>query len=110
MSSQAGIKSDARASRAQLAKSFQEVRRRLSLPQLAEDALAGLDPKLGFLGRVKSGIRRHPLLAAVLLAGAGWLVSDASQGSGRSGLNGLSRSRHPAKPANTTTNHKGEPR
>ncbi len=108
MNSLIQIKDDARARRAQVTKSFQEVRDRFGLPQLAEDALAALDPKLGFLGRVKSGIKRNPLLAAVLLAGAGWLVSDASQGSGRSGLNGLSRSRHPAKPANTTTNHKGE--
>jgi len=110
MSLQGRIKNDAHASRAQLAKSFQEARRRLSLPQLAEDALARFDSKLGFLGRVKSGIRRHPLLAAVLLAGAGWLVSDASQGSGRSHLNGLSRPRHPAKSVNTTTKLKGEPR
>jgi hypothetical protein len=110
MSSLAAIKSDVHASRAQLAKSFQEVRRRLSLPQLAEDALAGFDWKLGFLGRVKSGIRRLPLLAAVLLAGAGWLVSDASRGSGRSGFNGLSCPRHPARSVNNTTNLKGEPR
>lgn len=109
MSLQARIKNDARASRAQLAKSFQEVRQRLSFPQLAEDALAGVDPKLRFLGRVKSAIKRNPLLAAVLLAGAGWLVSDASQGSGRSGLNGSSRPRRPAKAVNSTTNRKGDP-
>ncbi len=109
MNSLIQINDDARARRAQLAKSFQEVRHRLSLPQLAEDALIGLDPRLGFLGRVKSGIKHNPLLAAVLLAGAGWLVSDASQGSGRSGLNGSNLPRHPAKTANNTTNRKGDP-
>ena len=102
---------DARASRTQLAKSFREVRRRLSLPQLAEDALAGLDPKLEFLGRVKLGLKRHPLLAAGLLAGAGWLINDASQaGRGRRGPNGSGRSRRPAQSVNNDTNHKGVPR
>jgi len=87
---------DARASRSQLAKSFREVRRRLSLPQLAEDALAGSDPKLAFLERAISGVKRHPLLAAGLLAGAGWLITGASQaGRSRRGPNGSGRSRRP---------------
>jgi hypothetical protein len=109
MNSLTRIKNDARACRTQLTKSIQEVRHRLSFAQLADDALAGLDSQLGFLGRAKSAIKRNPLLAAGLLAGAGWLVSDASQGRGRGGLHGSNRPRHSAKSVNTTK-LKGEPR
>jgi hypothetical protein len=105
MDSLTEIRNDARARRAQLTKSFDNVRRRLSLPQLAEDALAKLDPELVFLGRAQSAIKRNPLLAAVLLTGAVWLVSDASQG-GRSGPD--HRARRATRAINDTTNHKGE--
>ncbi|MGQ0485329.1 MAG: hypothetical protein ACT4SY_08280 [Hyphomicrobiales bacterium] len=97
---------EVRARRAQLAKSFEDVRRRLSLPQLAEDALAKLDPELVFLGRAQSAIRRNPLLAAGLLAGAVWLVSDASQDGRRSGPD--RRARRGGRAINDTTNHKGD--
>ena len=71
---------DARASRAELIAAVQNLRRRLSLPELAEDALRAIDPQLTFLGRVKGRIQRNPLLAAALLAGAGWLAGGGSNG------------------------------
>ena len=67
---------EARASRAELQDSLRDVGKRLTLPELAEDALRALDPKLTILGRVKTGIQRQPLFASALLAGAGWLVSS----------------------------------
>ena len=74
---------DARRSRAELIATVEELRHRFSLPQLAEDALGAIDPELTFLGRVKAGIERHPLLASALVAGASWLAVDALKAGGR---------------------------
>ena len=104
MKSLAKARSDARASRAELTRNLHDIRRRLSPPELAADALAMVDPELNFLGRVQSGIKRNPLLASVLLAGAGWLFSDTLRARGSNGRNGSHRSRTLKKP----TNHKGD--
>jgi hypothetical protein len=102
MKTHAEIISDARESRAALAKSLQRLRRRLNPPELANDALAMLDPQLKFLGRAFAGIKRHPLLAAALVAGAGWVVSGASS------RGGLLHARSRKKTLNNTNNHKGD--
>ncbi len=106
MDSLTEIKKDVRARRTQLVKSFENVRHRLSLPELAEDALTKIDPGLRFLGRAQSAIKRNPLLAAALITGAAWLVSDAAQGGSRSGPG--RRARRAAGAVNHITNRKGE--
>ena len=98
-------RNEVRALRAGLAKSLQEVRRRLKPPELVEDALAMLDPERRFLGRVQSGIKRNPLIAAILLAGAGWLIADAPNDNGKSNR---ASSRRPRKASKPTINHKGD--
>jgi len=62
------------ARRAALKVTSEEVRGRLSPPQLAEDALAALDPQLAFLGGVASRVQHNRLLSLAVLAGVGWLV------------------------------------
>lgn len=99
---------DARASRAELIAAVQDLRRRLSLPELAEDALRAIDPELTFLGRMKARIQRNPLLAATLLAGAGWLAGGASEAGSRSDGNGLRQSRRRKSHDEKTTRAKGE--
>lgn len=61
-------------------KSIDEVRGRLTLPQLTEDAISLLDPDLIFPRRVQSAVRNKPLVAALLVAGAGWLVASGGNG------------------------------
>ena len=100
--------SDARASKADLIKTYHDIRRRLSLPELAEDALRAIDPELTFLGRVKAGIQRNPLLAAALLAGVGWFAGDASEAGGRSNGNGSRRSQHRKMNHENTNTAKGD--
>ena len=100
--------SDARVSRADLIKTYHDIRRRLSLPELAEDALRAIDPELTFLGRVTAGIQRNPLLAAALLAGAGWLAGGASEAGGRSNGNGSRHSHHRKTNEDSTTKVEGE--
>lgn len=82
---------DARRNRATLIATVEELRHRLSFPQLAEDALGAIDPELTFLGRLKAGIERHPLMASALVAGASWLAVDALKAGGRSYGNGSRR-------------------
>ena len=108
MKSLAKARSDARSSRAELTKNFQDIRRRLSPSQLTADALAMVDPELTFLGRVQSGIKRNPLFASVLLAGAGWLFSDTIRARGNSGRNGSHRSRTLKRTGAPPNNHKGD--
>jgi len=63
-----------RARRKALQATAQEVRARVSPPQLAEDALSLLDPELALLGRAKERILHNRLLSLAVLAGVGWLV------------------------------------
>jgi hypothetical protein len=56
-----------------------DLRGRLSPPQLAEDALNLLDPELTLLGRIKERIENNRLLSLAVLAGVGWLVGAPRQ-------------------------------
>jgi hypothetical protein len=99
---------DARASRAELLKTLHDVREKLTISGLAEDMLGALDPELTFLNRVKAGLKRRPLIAAGLVASAGWLVNSLMRTRRQSGSNRpLKSRRRKIKPGNTY-NPKGD--
>lgn len=54
--------------------SIEAVRSRLTLPQLADDALSLLDPELSLPRRVKATVTSQPLAVTFLLGAAGWLL------------------------------------
>jgi len=62
------------ARRKALQTTLEDMRGRLSPPQLAEDALSLIDPDLTLLGRFKERIQNNRLLSLAVLAGVGWLV------------------------------------
>ena len=77
---------NAQARRRDVLKSIEEVRGRLSLPQLADDALSILDPDLSFPRRIKTAVTSQPIAAALIFAGAAWLLSTTGDNTpGRSG-------------------------
>lgn len=63
-----------RARRKALTVTVHDMRARLSLPQLAEDALSLVDPELTLLARAKERIQHNRRLSLAVLAGVGWLV------------------------------------
>jgi hypothetical protein len=63
-----------RSRRRALRTTVDDMRARLSPPQLAEDALGLIDPELELLNLFKERIQRNRLLSLAVLAGAGWLV------------------------------------
>jgi hypothetical protein len=94
---------EVRALRTSLSKNVRELRDMFNPFEVAENILVMIDPELRFLARLQSGIRRNPLLAAGLLAGASWLVSNGSESE-----KGSLRRRHPEKTSTVTNHRKGE--
>jgi hypothetical protein len=94
---------EVRALRASLSENLHSLRDVFNPFEIVENILVMIDPELRFLARLQSGIRRNPLLAAGLLAGASWLVSNGSDSE-----NGSLRQRHPKKTSTVTNHRKGE--
>jgi hypothetical protein len=93
---------EVRALRAGLVKDLHGLRQWLNPSDILDNLLVTVDPELRFVSRLQSGIRRNPLLAAGLIAGASWLISNGSKQSD------LNRRRQPVKTSKTVTNNKGE--
>lgn len=66
---------NAQGRRKDVLKNFETVRARLTLPQLADDALAMLDPGLILPRRITTAVASQPLASALLFGGAAWLLS-----------------------------------
>jgi hypothetical protein len=77
MSSLQQLEREARDRRAQFDATLSDVQSRLTLPGLAKEALLQMDPYLSRLPPAFLAVKRHPLLAAGALAGAGWLLRQA---------------------------------
>ena len=73
---------DVRARRKALQSTAEDMRARMSPPQLAEDALSLIDPQLSLLGRLKSRVQSNRLLSLAVLAGVGWLAGAPRQHEG----------------------------
>lgn len=66
--------------KAQFEARLEQVKRRLSPASIAEDAVEALDlPGRAAKAAVMNSVRRNPLLALGLAAGAGWLLLGARQ-------------------------------
>ena len=102
MTSLEGLRSKARAKRREVTKTLTAVRGRLNVKDLTQDALSVLDPELQVLGHVKSRVKRYPLLAGALVAGAAWLAG------GGTGTNSAPPERKRRKITKTANSHKGE--
>jgi hypothetical protein len=76
MSSLQQLEREARDKRAQFNATLSDVKRRLTLPGLAKEALLHVDPHLSRLPPAFLAVKRHPILAAGALAGASWLLSQ----------------------------------
>lgn len=70
------LEREARERRAQFDATLSDVERRLTLPGLAKEALLHMDPHLSRLPPAFLAVKRHPILAAGALAGAGWLLKQ----------------------------------
>ena len=77
MSSLLQLEREAQERRAQFAKTLHEVRGRLTLSGLANETLGLVNPQYTRLRSAYSAIKRNPILAAGVLAGAGWLFKQA---------------------------------
>lgn len=84
MSSLLQLEKEAQDRRAQFAKTLLEVRGRLTLSGLANEALGLVNPQYIRLRSAYSSIKRNPILAAGILAGAGWLFKQALRTNGSS--------------------------
>jgi hypothetical protein len=82
MKSKVEALSDARQKRAKVEETLAAIRARLTVPQLAEDAMNFVDPDLALLGRIRVGVRQNRLLSLAVLAGAGWLVGSSRRSIG----------------------------
>lgn len=69
----------AQARRRDVLAGIETVRGRLTLPQLADDALSIVDPELRLPHRIKTAVSSQPLAAALVLGAAAWLLT-ASDG------------------------------
>jgi ElaB/YqjD/DUF883 family membrane-anchored ribosome-binding protein len=66
--------------KAQFEARLEQVKQRLSPASIVEDAVQALDlPGLAAKAAVMNSVRRNPLLALGLAAGAGWLLLGARQ-------------------------------
>jgi hypothetical protein len=74
MSSLQRLEKEARDRRTQFNATLSDVQSRLTLPGLAKEALLHMDPHLSRLPPAFLAVKRHPILAAGALAGAGWLL------------------------------------
>lgn len=82
------LEKDARDRRMQFAATLGDLRSRLTLPGLADEALGLLDPHFTRLPPVYAAVKRHPLIAASAIAGASWLLKQALQKTARVRKNG----------------------
>jgi hypothetical protein len=79
------LEREAERRRALFAASLLELRSRLTLAGLVDLAVGYLDPRSTHLRPVYSAVRRNPLVAASVVAGAAWLLQQSLQDSaGRS--------------------------
>ena len=90
MTSLRELEREAEVRRADLDAAFRDLRKRLTLPGLADEAAALLDPGRARLVPAYSAVKRHPMLAAALLAGAGWLFKQGLHRRPRGKSNGRS--------------------
>ena len=91
------LEKEARDRRAQFATTLLDLRSRLTLPGLADETLRHLDPHFTRLPPVYSAVKRHPLLVASAIAGAGWLLKQALQKNTSSRKNGKDSSHERAR-------------
>ena len=82
MNSLSQLERDALDRRAQFAKTLLEVRSHLTPSGLANETLGLINPQYGRLRSACSAVIHHPILAAGLLAGAGWLFKHALRANG----------------------------
>jgi hypothetical protein len=80
-------------SRARFTKTLDEIKTRITAPELTNQALALADPRLKRVKYFYMAVKRHPLAALGAIAGAGWLIRK---------MQGLKNSErhHPSKPPN----------
>ena len=71
------LEMDALKSRQQLAGTISQIRSKLTPDALAAESLKGIDSRLPLLKKLESAAKRHPLLAAGILAGASFLIQRA---------------------------------
>lgn len=97
------LEKEARDRRTQFATTLHDFQSRLTLPGLADEALRLFDPHFTRLPPVYLAMKRHPLLAASALAGAGWLFKQALRSTRRSFKNGRNAPRKRVRPTITST-------
>ena len=88
------LERDARDRRADFTTRLSEFRSRMTLPSLAEEAFSHLDPKFAHVLPVYSAVKRHPLLAAGVVAGVAWLFNTSVQSSAKIFKFGKTARRH----------------
>jgi hypothetical protein len=88
------LERDARDRRADFTTRLGEFRSRMTLPSLAEEAFSHIDPKFDHLLPAYSAVKRHPLLAAGVVAGVAWLFNTSVQSSVRIFKFGKTARRH----------------
>lgn len=62
--------------RAQFNATLSDVQNRLTIPGLAKEALLHMDPHLSRLPPAFLAVKRHPILAASVVAGVSWLLKQ----------------------------------
>ena len=82
MSSLSQLEREAKDRRAQFSKTLLEVRNRLTLSGLANETLGLVNPHYTRLWSAYSAVKHNPILAASVLAGAGWLFKRALRANG----------------------------
>jgi hypothetical protein len=82
------LERDAEDQRVLFEASLGALRKRLTLRGLADEAAALADPAATRLVPAYAAVKRHPLAAAAVLAGAGWLFKQAVDRGPRRKANG----------------------
>lgn len=81
MSTISQLEKEADRRRTLFAASLLDLRSRLTLSGLVDLAVGYLDPRSTYLRPVYSAVRRNPLVAASVVAGAAWLLRQSLQDS-----------------------------
>ena len=95
MSSLLQLEKEAQDRHTQFARTLLEVRSQLTLSGLANETLGLINPHYTRLRFAYKAVKRNPILAASVLAGAGWLFKQALRANGGDSKLGRIRVRSP---------------
>lgn len=86
MSTLEQLENKARERRRSFAATLLQVRERMNPAALADEAIGIIDPKSTFVRRIAETVKENPMVAASLVAGTGFLLKQAMNGTGEDGI------------------------